>query len=219
MGTDVDSARADVRRVAAHLKRHRPAGVTGIDSRGREIQVALVGTKYKWEKAAKSLLSTDAVQARLYDHNGAVLDVYQVRPEEPEDEEAAATTQLATIAGKVDPRGAELTVLMKIALDAADRQTSRLASMFAETLGASVTLMQASADRAERLEKTLSKLMTERERELEYARREYDKRKRDGADDDDEGMQLLGMLLAARDPQFAAAMQMMGKKTEPNGHG
>jgi hypothetical protein len=170
-----DSATARLARVLAQLRRLKPAGIVAIDAMGDESHIAIIGQRGRYERAARNLISINAVSARLVDKDGALLDTVTIV-------DATETPPAALLAGEElapssVPKGNrvdDVRDLVKIALDAADRARARDVEVLSKVIDAAVGVMSAAGERAERLEAMLLEQTARKERELSLLARKLE---------------------------------------------
>lgn len=181
-----DSLRA---RVAAALKRARPAGVVAVDRKGADVHIALTGQRMRWERAAASVVKLDAVRVRMLDGDGGVIEVLDLVDE---------NERLDDVTGAA-PKS-ELAALMRIALDAQDKAVARQQDLVRDVVTSAVELMKSATDRADKLERMLTRLAMERERGIDRTVRELAADAARGAREDDgpDMSDALMMVLAQR---------------------
>jgi len=144
--------------IVAGLKRCKPASLVAVALDGEETPVALTGQRGRYERAARSLVSLEAVQVRCMDADGAVAEVIAIG--DSADDGDAPTGKGRDVPGEVER-------LMKITLDALDKARGRDLDMMAEVVGAAVSVLKTVADRFEKVDAQLALNQRKRERELD----------------------------------------------------
>lgn len=144
--------------LVAGLKRAKPASCVAVADSGDETPVALTGQRGRYERAARSLLSLQAVQVRCLDADGAVAEVIVVG-ETPE-ELGGDGPRARDVPGEVER-------LVRIALDARDRDRGRDLEMMDSVIQAAVGVLKVAGDRLEKLDAQASLNQRKRERELD----------------------------------------------------
>lgn len=159
-------------RIAATLKRVKPAHVVCTNKGGEEIHVALTGSRMRWERAARTIVQCQAVSASLNDADGSVLELLDAAALGAESKALGSKPRRQRDDDDDDgegSRGRELAELMRIALDAQDRAVARQQDLVREVVQSSVELARAATERADKLERILSATATKRELQLAAA--------------------------------------------------
>jgi hypothetical protein len=177
--------------VLAALRRIKPDSVVCVDCDGAETVVAISGQRGRYERAARSIVALNATTARCINAEGTVAEVLVV---DPDADATTESTSESSAAAKLAKRVDEVTVLVKVALDAADRATQRIIDSnkdsneaLTRAVDTALSVLKVTADRAERLELLVGRLTGKRERELAEAYRELSRLPAGGktADDSD----------------------------------
>jgi len=162
--------------VAAALRRLKPKRIIAIARDGEETEVSIVGERGQYERAFRTLTSLGAVQARCLDADGAVCEVLPLGPTDESFAPAVPAPAASASAPSTRAASAEVAELLRITLEAQDRAVARQTDILREVTDAAVSIMrlssqaaQASADRADKLERMLQAISVKRERELAAA--------------------------------------------------
>lgn len=143
-------------RAYSRLRSVRPAGVAAIDSDGELTQIAAKrgASKGKWERVLAAAQKLHAEGLQLFDVDGNVIEVLDLV--EPHERASA----LATVDEEENPVGiASFAKLADIMLNACDRSVERQAEQMRAVLDAALGLMKVAAERAERSDRALEKLI------------------------------------------------------------
>jgi hypothetical protein len=139
------------------LRNGRPHALAAILEDGDTRELALAAGKGKWERALATARALGAAGIECRDSEGAILEVIPLDVA-TRDEERAAGVDGA-------PLG-ELERLLTLCGDFADRATGRQQELLSNVCDTAIQVMRAAADRAERSERALDKLLRAHERLL-----------------------------------------------------
>lgn len=140
----------------ARLRAARPAALAALLEDGDARELALGAGKGKWDKALATAKALGATALELRDAEGAVMEIL-VLEERGEDGAPDARTPSGT---------GELERVLKLCADFADRATQRQQALLESVVDTSIQVMKASADRAERSERALDKVLRAHEKVL-----------------------------------------------------
>lgn len=176
-----------------------PHSMVAIDREGAETPIAMTGSRGKWERGARTLISLGAVQARMLDADGAVTEVISCGEADASEPGTAPARSVSS----------EVASLLKLVLEAQDKaiqrhteqkreEISAMHEMMREVTTAAISVMKTTADRAERLETLLMKTTAKRERDLGEALRSVEQLAADNAEaapDENPADAMMGELL------------------------
>lgn len=152
--------------VYQRLRVVRPAAVAAVLEDGETRELALGGSKGKWERviAAARALDADGIECRNSDD--AIIEIIPLHPEglrrkrrEEDDDDEPRGTEL-------DALGPLLARSLTLCADFADRATQRQQDLLSSVCETAIQVMRASADRAERSERALDKVLRAHEKLL-----------------------------------------------------
>lgn len=140
------------------LRNGRPAAVAAILEDGETKELAVRAGKGKWEAVLMTARRLGAEGIECRDEAGAILEVIPLDVERKADDEPGLSSGA--------PLG-ELEVLLKLCQDFADRSTGRQQETLSAVCDTAIQVMKASADRAERSERALDKVLRAHEKLLQ----------------------------------------------------
>lgn len=150
------------------LREVRPKSVVALLNDGDARELAITGTKGKWERVLKAALSLDADGLELRDAEGRVLEILAMREESDEAPAAPAALEPAFAAElpATDPHAASVGYLTALVLRSAQVLTDQHFQHTQRLLDGAVRMMEVSNDRLAQVELALAKVLDREERRL-----------------------------------------------------
>lgn len=141
----------------ARLRKVRPSGIVAVVGDERR-ELAIQPGRSKWERVLASAAALGADDLELLDDEGAVVEVVVLRDK--------PTALHSYIPESEDPEVQKVATLVSIALEASDRAVGRQEAHVAQVLDAAISVMRVAAERAERLERVLMRVIEANEMRL-----------------------------------------------------
>lgn len=187
------------------LRNGRPAAVAAVLEDGDTRELKVREGKGKWDKVLATARALGAVGLELRDEDGAIQEVVPLDGHERvEDEPEARAMAPAT----------DLERTLKLCADFADRATGRQQELLSSVCETAIQVMRASADRAERSERALDKVLRAHEKVLMSGRHAVEG---DAINNTDMLAMMAAMLGGGGDA--SAMMKQLGGGAKPgNGH-
>lgn len=141
----------------ARLRSTRPAAVSAILADGEARELKLGGGKGKWDKVLATARALGAEGLELLDEGGAVIEVVPL----VERERGRSTDR-----DELAPESTELERVLSLCGDFTERMTGRQQELLSSVCDMAIQVTRAAADRAERSERALEKVLRAHERAL-----------------------------------------------------
>lgn len=155
----------------ARLRTVRPARVfalLGSDRTPRELAIA--GTKGKWERVIRAALELDADALEFQDHEGRILELWPMREEEAEPDEVSTALARAgddEVVTSDNPTVREAGYLTALVADAVDRAVDRQGQHQTRVLDSALRLVEVLTERLGAVEAQQAANLKAQERALE----------------------------------------------------